>query len=92
MEKMAENENHNTIEKQPLESLDTEVRSKRRCAYYHNHQKYLVILAIIASTLAGFLFGYFIHRAKVSSRKHRITPHEEYQSMVDTDRLEALLR
>lgn len=92
MEAMAEAENHNSNEKQPLENLDTEVHEKRRCSYYHKHKKYLVILTIIVCTLAGFLFGYFIHRAKISNVKQLTTPHDRYQNMVDSKRLENNLR
>lgn len=94
MDEMADSENHNnTNEKHPLERVNTDVNEpRRRCTYYHHQKKYLVILAIIIFTLAGFLFGYFIRREKLSHQKQSTTPHDAYMEMVDPKRLEENLR
>jgi hypothetical protein len=92
---MSDSANQNSLEQQPLEANETDVVQKplkKRCSYFHNQKKYLVVLAIILFTLAGFLFGYFIHKNKVSGFSKRNTPFKDYQDMVDPKRLEQYLR
>lgn len=93
---MSESGRQTSIEQQPLEFNDNEVilkpGKKRRCSYFYNQKKYLVVLLIILFTLAGFLFGYFIHKDKISSFSKRSTPFKDYSDMVDPKKLEEYLR